>query len=158
MKILYIILFIGIGIHTAYPQHNIISGGSTGSGSLGNSSFRIGQVFHITLTNKIASNSKKTQQALKISAFKNESLSDILLNVTIFPNPTSANVVLKISTVPFDEFDFLLYDLSGRLIMNQKVKGNETIIRMDMLVDAMYLLKVNRNNREVQTFKIIKNQ
>jgi hypothetical protein len=158
IKILYIILFTGIGINTAYPQYNTISGGSTGSGSLGNSSFTIGQVFHVTLTNKIANNSKVIRQALKVSAFKNENLSDILLDVTVFPNPTSANVVVKITNVPFDEFDFLLYDLSGRMIMKQKVKSNETVILMDKLVGGMYVLKVNRNNRELQTFKIIKNQ
>jgi hypothetical protein len=157
IKIL-IFIFIGIGINTAYPQYNTISGGSTGTGSVGNSSFTIGQVFHITLTNKIASNSKGIRQALKVSAFKNENLSDILLDVNIFPNPTSANVVLKINNVPQEEFDYLLYDLLGRLIMSQKVKSNETIILMDKLVDGMYVLKVNRNNREVQTFKIIKNQ
>jgi hypothetical protein len=158
MKILYIILFTGIGINNAYPQFNTVSGGSKGSASGGNSSFAIGQIFHITLTNTTASNSKKIRPVVKGGTLKNENLINILLDVNIFPNPTSANVVLKISNVPFDEFDFLLYDLLGRLIMKQKVKSNETIIQMDKLVDAMYVLKINRNNREVQTFKIIKNQ
>jgi hypothetical protein len=110
------------------------------------------------LTNKIANNSKVIRQALKVSAFKNENLSDILLDVTVFPNPTTANVVLKIKNVPVQEFDFLLYDLVGRFIMKQKVTNKETIIQMDQLVDAIYVLKINRNNREVQTFKIIKKQ
>ncbi len=157
-KIVYVILLTGIVSSTTFSQGNTVSGGSAGSGTRGNSSFAIGQVFHFTLTNKTTSNSKEVQKALKESTLKNENRSDFLLDVTLFPNPTTANVVLKINNVPIQEFDFLLYDLVGRFIMKQKVTNKETIIRMDQLVDAIYVLKINRNNREVQTFKIIKKQ
>lgn len=155
---MFIYFIIGIGFNTAYSQSNTVAGGGIGIGSGGSSSFAIGQVFYFTLANEKENATKKTQQASRISAFKNENLSDILLDVNIFPNPTSGNVVLKIDNVSPDVFNYLLYDLLGRLVMNQKVKSNETIIRMDKLVDAMYVLKVNRNNQEVKTFKIIKNQ
>ena len=61
-KILFIILFIAIDSNSTSAQSNTVSGGSAGSGTRGNSSFAIGQVFHCTLTNKTTSNSKEIQK------------------------------------------------------------------------------------------------
>lgn len=156
-KILFIYFIILIGVNSAYSQCNTVTGGGIGIGSGGSSSFVIGRVFCLISTNEKENDTKRIQQASKVSAFKNENLSDILLDMNIFPNPTSGNVVLKINNVSPDLFNYELYDLLGRVITSRKVKSNETIIQMDKLVDAMYVLKVNRNNLEVKTFKIIKN-
>ena len=49
-------------------------------------------------------------------------------------------------------------DINGRLVENNKVSENSTIIQMGKYPDAIYLLKVIENNKEIKTFKIIKRQ
>jgi hypothetical protein len=48
--------------------------------------------------------------------------------------------------------------MNGKLLQNEKITGNQTIIVMSNLVPANYLVKVSQGNKEVKTFKVIKNQ
>jgi len=52
---------------------------------------------------------------------------------------------------------FQLYDINGKLLQNEKITGNQTSIVMSNLVPATYFVKVVQENKEVKTFKIIKN-
>ena len=47
--------------------------------------------------------------------------------------------------------------MNGKLIESKKVENNETSIVMSNLVPATYFLKVIQDNKEIKTFKIIKN-
>ena len=52
-----------------------------------------------------------------------------------------------------------LYDINGAVIKQQIIVANETTIDMTILLRAAtYILKVNSENKEFKTFKIIKNQ
>jgi hypothetical protein len=55
-----------------------------------------------------------------------------------------------------DNLSYQLYDMNGKLLQNRKVDGNETVITMGNLVPSTYFLKVTDNQKEVKTFKIIK--
>ena len=55
------------------------------------------------------------------------------------------------------DLSYQLYDMNGKLLENKKVTGNETSIVMSNLVPATYFVKVTEGNKEVKTFKIIKN-
>jgi len=47
--------------------------------------------------------------------------------------------------------------LQGKSIENKKITSTTEIIRMENLPSATYFLKVTNNNKEVKSFKIIKN-
>ena len=47
--------------------------------------------------------------------------------------------------------------MNGKLLQNEKITGNQTSIAMGNLVPANYFVKVIQGNKEVKTFKIIKN-
>jgi len=51
---------------------------------------------------------------------------------------------------------YQLYDNSGKIVVTQKVDGNETRIDMSKLVVAPYFLKVSLDSKEIRTFKIVK--
>lgn len=145
-----------MGISAANSQCKTVSGGGIGIGSGGSLSFAIGQGFTISMTNEKMNSSKIIKQTLKEKIFNNDNLDGILLDLKIFPNPTNGNIVLRIDNIFNNEFHYELYDLMGRKIISNKVKNVETIISMDNLADAIYLLKVFKINRELKIFKIIK--
>ncbi len=157
-RLLNICFLLGIGISTVYAQSNTVSSGGVASGTGGTTSFTIGQIFYQTFLTESGNVSQGVQQAYEVRTLSNEDVTDILLEVKIFPNPTKSKVVLKISNITLDDVNYQLYDLLGRQIVSQKVKNEESIIPMDDLPMAVYVLKIIKNNRALKSFKIIKNQ
>lgn len=47
--------------------------------------------------------------------------------------------------------------MQGKLLQSEKITGKQTSIVMSNLVPATYFVKVTEGNKEVKTFKIIKN-
>ncbi len=157
VKIIAIILFT-LGVTGLNAQESINASGGNASGSGGSSSYSIGQVFY---TSNIGSNGYVVggvQQPYEISVVIgiNEA-KDITLQYSAYPNPTKENIILKIENFSLSNLSFYLYDINGKLLENKKIESNETSITMNNLATANYILKVTQNNKEVKTFKIIKN-
>lgn len=157
-RLLNICFLFGIGISTAYTQSNTVSSGGVASGTGGTTSFTIGQIFYQTFSTESGNVSQGVQQAYEVRTLSNEDVTHILLEVKIFPNPTLSKVILKISNIPLDDVNYQLFDLLGRQIVSQKVKNEESIIPMDDLPMAVYVLKISKNNSTLKSYKIIKNQ
>ena len=87
----------------------------------------------------------------------NLSAQEINLQCIVYPNPTRGIVKLVIRTKDFDNLRFQLYDLNGIRIQDKKIESEETEILMDSLLPSTYFLKILSGNKEVKTFKIIKN-
>jgi hypothetical protein len=151
------LVLLGIGISCIYAQSNTVSSGGIAIGSGGNISYSVGQMFYANNTGTTGSVAQGVQQAYEIRTLSNEDITAILLKFIIFPNPTQNHIVLKIENFPPQDFYYQLYNILGKLFINQKVLDSETKIEMDKLPSSIYLLKVFRNNREVKAFKIIKN-
>jgi len=66
-------------------------------------------------------------------------------------------LTLKIEGEVKTQYTVSLYDLNGICVVYKKISDVETSIDMKNLVRATYFLKVTGNNKEVKTFKIIKN-
>jgi len=64
---------------------------------------------------------------------------------------------LKVENFNFSTINFQLYDINGKILMNNKPEGSETNIAMSNLVPATYFLKVFQGDKEIKTFKVIKN-
>jgi hypothetical protein len=73
--------------------------------------------------------------------------------ISIAPNPASDNVLLKVSE-QFLGKNYLIYDNSGRKIMEGIISQKEMIIKIGAFDDGIYLIKVN--NEIQNTFRIIK--
>lgn len=74
----------------------------------------------------------------------------------IYPNPVADYLTLKIGNYGTERLSYYLYDLCGELIFNHKIVGTETRIPMQNMASGVYLLKVSKNNVDVEVFKIIK--
>lgn len=81
----------------------------------------------------------------------------INLMCSLYPNPATNFLTLKFENCDIENLSYGLYDVNGKLLENKIIEGNETSIIMSILTPAAYFLKVIQNNKEVKTFKIVKN-
>jgi hypothetical protein len=81
----------------------------------------------------------------------------ISLEVSVYPNPTSEFLKLKVESYKQENLSYQLYDINGNLLQNGKIDGKETIIETGGLLPATYFLRISDNQKDVKTFKIIKN-
>jgi hypothetical protein len=147
------------GFGTAMQAQNAIpASGGNASGSGGTVSYTVGQTIYTANSGMNGTVSQGVQQPYEIlTVFVSEETKDISLECSAFPNPVDDYLKLKVNYTTEENLSYLLYDISGKLLLTQKVINAETLIFMNNLPAAVYFLKINDNNKEVKTFKIIKN-
>jgi hypothetical protein len=151
-------LFIGIGLTGLQAQNTIPASGGNASGSGGSVNYTVGQVVYTTNTGTNGSTAQGVQQPYEISIVTGiEKNQDISLEFSVYPNPATDFMKLKIENYEVQNLRFQLYDINGSLLQNNKVEGNETSIVMSNCMPATYFLKVTDKNKVIKTFKIIKN-
>jgi len=156
---LALVAFCLFGFGTAIRAQNAIpASGGNASGSGGTGSYTIGQVVYTTNTGTNWSAAQGVQQPYEISVVTGiEKAKDISLEIVVYPNPASDFLTLKVENYDIESLSYKLFDANGKLLESKKVTGNETIISLANLLPSLYFLKVIDNQKEIKTFKIIKN-
>jgi hypothetical protein len=151
-------LFLGLSLGVLQAQEVIPASGGEAAGNGGSVSYSVGQIAYQTHYGTSGSVSEGVQQPYEISVVTGiEEAKGINLTVSAYPNPTTDYLTLRIDEFEISNLSYQLYDMSGRLLQNERITGNQTIIVMSNLVPAIYFVKVVQRNKEVKTFKIIKN-
>ena len=139
-------------------QQSIVSSGVNASGSGGSVSYSVGQLVYTTNIGTNGSVAQGVQQPFEISVIIGiEDAKGISLTCVAYPNPTSGNLILKVADYDTENLMYQLFDLNGKLLESKKTENNETKISMENLSSAIYFLKIIQGNKEIKTFKIIKN-
>jgi hypothetical protein len=155
---LCVVLFLGLALTGLQAQTAVTIAGCNASGSGGSVSFSAGQVFYTTNTGTNGSLAQGVQQPYEISIVTgNEEVNGISLQWVLYPNPTTDFLTLKIEDEIPSQCHASLYDLNGKLLENKKMESNEISLDMSNYDPSTYFLKVIMDNKEVKTFKIIKN-
>jgi hypothetical protein len=126
------------------------------SGSGGSVSYTVGQVFYTTNTAATGTVSQGVQHPFDFQTLSNPELTTVNLSALTYPNPTSDYVTLKISDSALDGLSYTLFDITGKAISNGTITNGDTQISMQQFAIGIYILKVNRHNQGLKTFKIIK--
>jgi len=138
-----------------YSQEIIPASGGEATGSGGSSSYSVGQLVYTTNTGS-GTVTQGVQQSVEVFTLSNPELTTVNLSAVTYPNPTSDYVVLAISDANLPDLSYALYDLQGRIVTKGQATQSNTHIDMQSLATGTYVLKVNQNNQELKTFKIIK--
>lgn len=151
-------LLLGFGLTGLQAQTsvNAIGGDATGSG--GSVSYSVGQVVYTTnngTNGSVVEGVQQPYEILVVTAIKEAK--DINLSVSAYPNPTTDYLTLEVKEFEHANLSFQLYNITGKLLQSKKITGNQTSIVMSNLAPAMYFVKVIQDNKEVKTFKVIKN-
>jgi PKD repeat protein len=81
--------------------------------------------------------------------------------IKLYPNPVADNLTLQINSNTGNTITYALYDVYGKLILNQKAKlvsgENQLQINTSELTEGVYFVHiVNEQTKNANTFKIIK--
>ena len=158
--ILNCIFLLNVSVLSA--QTAVPASGGNGSGTGGTVSYTIGQVGYSTNTALSGSVSHGAQQPYEISVVTaSEEAEDISLTFSVYPNPSSDYIRLKIENHETGNLIYQLFDMRGILLEEKKIESNETTILMQNYFQGIYFLKVVKADKSVteklmKTFKVIK--
>lgn len=153
MQTCVVFLFFGLG--GLHAQENTTASGGEASGTGGTSSYTVGQVFGSTITGSSGTMTQGVQQPFEIFILTGIDEASISLNLSVYPNPTTDYLTLKVEHV--EGVEFLLTDVHGKVIKHQQLSKHSTNIDMSSEARSIYFLKLIKNSKPVKTFKIIKN-
>jgi hypothetical protein len=150
-----IVLLIGLSLTNLYAQKVVLSANGKASGSGGSVTYSVGQVAYKNFGNSSGSVTQGVLQPMIVITAVEEVLNKEI-NCTVFPNPATVTVNLKIENRSLKKVSIELYDLNGKLLQQQKINQTETSITTEGLIPSTYLLRVKDGNQELKTFKIVK--
>ena len=158
---LLITLLLAFTLSSSFSREVISASGGNAGGSGGSASYSIGQLFYRIYPGTNGSVAEGVQQPWEISVVTGIAEAEgIILTVSAFPNPAFDYLILRVENYDFEYLEYLLYDVSGRLLKEGKATSSETAISMTDILPAVYFLKVIQTSpsyQEIKTFIIIKN-
>ena len=143
-------------VFTIQAQQTLLASGGQATGVAGSSSYSVGQLVYTINSGSSGTVTQGVQQSIELFTLSNPELTTVNLTAMTYPNPTSDYITLKISDSALDNLSYKLIDVNGKVIANGSITNADTQISMQSLALGMYILKVNQNNQELKTFKIIK--
>jgi len=160
-KAILVLLTLTISLSSIHAQEVIPASGGNVSGSSGTVSYTVGQIVYSTNSGINGSMAEGVQQPFEISEIIG--IKETKINnpeISVFPNPTNDFLTLKIDVSTPLNIRFLyyqIYDINGKLLESKKLADYETTISTANLVSGIYFLKITDENKEIKTFKIVKN-
>ena len=151
------IAFLLLGLGGLHAQEAATTAGSEATGTGGTASYTVGQVVYTTATGTNGSVAQGVQQPYEISTTVGINETTINLELSVYPNPTTNYLQLKVASEKVESLSYQLIDLQGKVIESEKVSSITTTVAMENLPTATYFLRVTDSNKLVKTFKVIKN-
>ena len=136
-------------------QEVVATAGCTFNNQGGSISFTIGESVAQTVTQGDITLTQGFHQSNITVSMVNE-LKDLDFSITVFPNPTRDILILKLTKENVMGLQYILFDVNGKLLSKKNLEEKETNVPVEALAPGLYLLKVKEGNKELKTFKIIK--
>lgn len=137
-------------------QKALLATGSNATGGNGSVSYSVGQ---IDFTSKGTNNQimEGVQQAYEIITLSTtETQGSDKKDILLYPNPFKDFLFVDFTTNDFRNSEFQLFDSSGKLLKEDKIKETKSEFNFSELPSAMYIIRINQNGKNIKTFKIIK--
>lgn len=150
---LFTVLIFGLGGLKAQVAEPAAGGEALGPG--GSAGYSVGQLFYTAAEGFDGSVFSGVQHAYEISSTLGVGDESILLDLSVYPNPTVDYLTLKVEETA--QLTYQLHNVQGVIIDEKRVSGYSTEIDLAAQPSATYFLTILKNNMKVKTFKIIKN-
>lgn len=156
-KVLIAFCLFGFGT-TLQAQNSIPAAGGDASGPGSSSvSYTVGQLVYTTISGASRTIAQGVQQPFEISVITGtKEASGITLEISVYPNPATGFINLRVEKYDSDNLVYKLFDMNGTLFQEKMVEGDVTQIQLGNILPGTYLLKIVDNQKEIKTFKIIK--
>lgn len=139
----------------AHAQEVVATSGGFGTTASAKVTFTIGETITETITSTgVALTQGFNQGELVITIVRDSEING--LNLKVFPNPTTDIVNITSDTEGIDNLRFVVIDLFGRKLRDEKLVLPMTQFTVSELKSGIYLLKVLAGNKEIGIYRIIK--
>lgn len=138
-------------------QETFSSSGFNSNGSSGLITYSVGQVAIDFNSGNNGSLLQGVHQPYEIFSSLVKEISNINLSLIAYPNPTNENLVLSIKNLQGKKYYYQLFNMGGKLLVNNKCAEDKTHINLNEFPANTYLLSVIEDNSLIKTFRIIKN-
>ena len=154
--ILIVTLFASVLVKAQTTQDVLGASGSTATGSGGSLSYTVGQVGYTSNSNSSGSLNAGFQQAYEISETTGLEETNVGLQATAYPNPTTNFLTLSVKDLSQSQ-TYQIIDFNGKEIANGKLSTTETQLDFGSYVGGIYSVKITTNkNKIIKTFQVIK--
>jgi hypothetical protein len=144
------------GLAQSQESANASGGDATGSG--GTVAYSVGQVVYTSNTSSSGTVDQGVQHAFEIYTVGIKE-TELNISLSVFPNPTVDYLTLQIRDYNNEKLSYQLFDMQGKQLSNGQITAQQTQIDMTGLPTATYFVNiVNQENKQVQSFEIIKTQ
>ena len=145
-------------------QQVVASAGGDAAGSSGSVSYSVGQMVYTTISGTSGSVIQGVEQPYEVSTVSvNKTNQDIKFSISVFPNPTSADLMLTMDHPDnslIESMHYDLFDAGGKLLISHSLAGKETAVNMSAFASGTYYLMVviinDGQSQTVKTFQIVK--
>ena len=153
-KLLSIVTLIASISLATHAQEAVVSGGNVHKNSSGSISWSLGEAAIQTL---IGSDYIITQgfQQSKLTVTSVNEIPGVKMIVTAFPNPTNDYINLRVDG-EYRDLRYIVLDMNGRMLKQGAVENSPMTVPFNDLNTGVYFIRITKEGRELQTFKIVK--
>ena len=157
--VIVVLLFTGANAQLN-GQAAVLSTGGDATGTGGSVAYSVGQVTYTNFDSEAGSISLGVQQPHFVIMVGTED-PDVGVSATLYPNPANDFLQLKLDNnyqgeIATDKLFLRIYDIEGKLILQQDIVEPISNISLANFGNALYLVRIIRDNAEIKTFKIFK--
>ncbi len=138
-----------------YSQSNTVSAGGDAEGDNGSISYSIGQVVYTSAQGSNGNINQGVQQPYDIGVVTG--IDEVGINLSVFPNPTSGLLTLTVADDDASLLSYQLFDAAGRMIDTRNKLNSTNTISLDAYATGVYTLSVSRENKQVKSFRVVRN-
>jgi hypothetical protein len=138
-----------------YSQSNTVSAGGDAEGDNGSISYSIGQVVYTSAQGSNGNINQGVQQPYDIGVVTG--IDEVGINLSVFPNPTSGLLTLTVADDDASLLSYQLFDAAGRMIDTRNKLNSTNTISLDGYATGVYTLSVSRENKQVKSFRVVRN-
>lgn len=142
-KLISLVVFM-FTLIASHAQERVVATGGYASGIGGTISYSVSSI----------------QEPYDITVITGIEENEFNLTYLVYPNPTTDNLILKVSNPDLSTLNFQLYNIKGQILLSKQIVVNEINISMSRYEKGIYFLKIRGGKaisfKEIKTFKIIK--
>jgi len=135
-------------------QEAVLTGGNFHSNNSISISWSLGEAAIHTLTGGENIITQGFQQT-KLTVTSVNEIPGVKMIVTAYPNPAHDFIYLKVDGEHIN-LNYVVIDLNGRMLKQGKVENNPMTVTFNNLNAGIYFIRITKEGREIQTFKIVK--
>lgn len=150
------ICFLFLCSNLIHAQQSTVTTGGKAVGVNGSTTYSVGDLIIPANSGPGGSVGSGIQIPFEISLVTALPNTELILSASVFPNPTSNSVRLKIGDPFLNNYYFFLYDAFGNLLKSAQVRNETTEIDLTIYPKGIFLLTIKNKGRQATSFKIVK--